>query len=151
MEETQYIRWSVWFEFCGIFLSNVAVMLLPAPTFPSVLNRRSILDTDGGLEVGIVNELDTASTASLPSRRPVTTLAPPCTETMEEWEEYFAQNPAPRGHIQNCAQMEAFCQHHVGHHPIALVTSGGTTVPLERNTVRSPRLQQYTAKGRLSS
>lgn len=55
---------------------------------------------------------------------------------MEEWEEYFAQNPAPRGHIQNCAQMEAFCQRHVGHHPIALVTSGGTTVPLERNTVR---------------
>lgn len=55
---------------------------------------------------------------------------------MEEWEEYFAQNPAPHGHSQNCAQMEAFCQRHVGHYPIALVTSGGTTVPLERNTVR---------------
>ncbi|XP_050739015.1 uncharacterized protein LOC127009714 [Eriocheir sinensis] len=55
---------------------------------------------------------------------------------MEDWEEYFTQNPAPRGHNDNCTQLESFCQHHVGRHPIALVTSGGTTVPLERNTVR---------------
>ncbi|KAG0710393.1 hypothetical protein GWK47_022891 [Chionoecetes opilio] len=58
------------------------------------------------------------------------------TRAMEEWEEYFAQNPAPPGHSHHCGDMEAFCQRHVGHHPIALVTSGGTTVPLERNTVR---------------
>lgn len=63
-------------------------------------------------------------------------LSPLAANTMEDWEEYFAQNPAPRGHNENCAQLESFCQHHVGRHPIALVTSGGTTVPLERNTVR---------------
>lgn len=55
---------------------------------------------------------------------------------MEEWQEYFAKNAAPRGYDVACAQMEAFCQMHVGRRSIVLVTSGGTTVPLERNTVR---------------
>lgn len=55
---------------------------------------------------------------------------------MEEWEKYFAETPAPRGYDLACAQLEGFCQQHVGKTPIALITSGGTTVPLERNTVR---------------
>ncbi|XP_042223232.1 uncharacterized protein C4B3.18-like isoform X1 [Homarus americanus] len=55
---------------------------------------------------------------------------------MDEWEQYFAENPAPRGYDVSCAQLEAFCQLHVNRNPIALVTSGGTTVPFERNTVR---------------
>ncbi|KAK8742483.1 hypothetical protein OTU49_001908 [Cherax quadricarinatus] len=56
--------------------------------------------------------------------------------SMDEWEQYFAENPAPRGYDISCAQLEAFCQVHVNRNPIALVTSGGTTVPFERNTVR---------------
>ncbi|XP_047498894.1 phosphopantothenate--cysteine ligase-like isoform X1 [Penaeus chinensis] len=55
---------------------------------------------------------------------------------MEEWEKYFAETPAPRCYDLARAQLEGFCQQHVGKTPIALVTSGGTTVPLERNTVR---------------
>ncbi|KAK3865323.1 hypothetical protein Pcinc_022446 [Petrolisthes cinctipes] len=55
---------------------------------------------------------------------------------MEEWEQYFLRNPAPQGFNASCDRLKKFCRQHAGHHPIALVTSGGTTVPLERNTVR---------------
>lgn len=53
-----------------------------------------------------------------------------------EWEKYFSETPAPKDFENSSRQMEAFCQLHVGKNPIALVTSGGTTVPLEQNTVR---------------
>ncbi|XP_066963876.1 phosphopantothenate--cysteine ligase [Macrobrachium rosenbergii] len=56
---------------------------------------------------------------------------------MDDWEKYFAEHPAPAHHAVACEEMKAFCQKHVNEkRNIALVTSGGTTVPLERNTVR---------------
>ncbi|KAI8054524.1 DNA/pantothenate metabolism flavoprotein [Syncephalis plumigaleata] len=50
---------------------------------------------------------------------------------------YFEENPAPRNLAAHEASVEAFVQQHLGTgRRVALVTSGGTTVPLEVNTVR---------------
>lgn len=51
--------------------------------------------------------------------------------------EYFRRTTAPKGEEQRRERVEAFLDHHriVGK-CVAVVTSGGTTVPLERNTVR---------------
>ncbi|XP_076034968.1 phosphopantothenoylcysteine synthetase isoform X3 [Oratosquilla oratoria] len=55
---------------------------------------------------------------------------------MEEWEKYFAEAPAPPEFEDVCKRLEEFCLYNAGKKPIVLVTSGGTTVPLEQNTVR---------------
>lgn len=60
----------------------------------------------------------------------------PVAETTDE-ETYFAQNPAPDYLPELREQVDEFVAYHrrAGNR-IALVTSGGTTVPLENNTVR---------------
>jgi phosphopantothenate-cysteine ligase len=52
-------------------------------------------------------------------------------------EEYFRRTSAPKWAEERREQVEAFLDHHrVVGKCMAVVTSGGTTVPLERNTVR---------------
>jgi len=54
-----------------------------------------------------------------------------------EWEQFFESNPAPPNLETSKQQLEKFCRQQIrDDRPIALVTSGGTTVPLELNTVR---------------
>lgn len=60
--------------------------------------------------------------------------APPA-ETDEEYS-YFHNNPMPEYLPEIQKQVREFIEFHYGKRPIALVTSGGTTVPLENNTVR---------------
>lgn len=60
--------------------------------------------------------------------------APPA-ETDAEYS-YFHNNPVPPYLPEIQAQVREFINFHAGKRPIALVTSGGTTVPLENNTVR---------------
>lgn len=59
---------------------------------------------------------------------------PPAADREEH--EYFESNPPPAylSHLEG--QVAEFIRLHDGKRPIALVTSGGTTVPLENNTVR---------------
>lgn len=51
-------------------------------------------------------------------------------------ETYFRNNAEPPYLKELATQIESFVQSHSGKTKIALVTSGGTTVPLENNTVR---------------
>lgn len=52
-------------------------------------------------------------------------------------EDYFKTNPSPNDLPQNVKLVQAFVEkHHKSGRRIALVTSGGTTVPLENQTVR---------------
>ncbi|XP_048477650.1 phosphopantothenate--cysteine ligase [Plutella xylostella] len=59
---------------------------------------------------------------------------------MEEegsWEHFFAVHLPPTDFEDNRSLLKEFCERHDRHgHKIVLVTSGGTTVPLEHNTVR---------------
>jgi len=55
------------------------------------------------------------------------------TET-ESWESFFNQNPAPKNFAENEEKIRQFCKKSAK--KLVLVTSGGTTVPLETNTVR---------------
>ncbi|KAL8697219.1 MAG: hypothetical protein Q9224_002421 [Gallowayella concinna] len=51
--------------------------------------------------------------------------------------EYFRQNPPPKSLPRQTALAHAFISEHLDHHRrVALITSGGTTVPLENQTVR---------------
>ncbi|KAJ3169590.1 hypothetical protein HDU88_000781 [Geranomyces variabilis] len=53
------------------------------------------------------------------------------------WEEYFSTYPAPPGTDAAGARIDAFVAFHArAQRRVVLVTSGGTTVPLEKNTVR---------------
>ena len=70
--------------------------------------------------------------------------APPSIDSEEAANAFFASAPpAPRLH-ETRGETSAFCVHHgyraggdgVGDRPIVLVTSGGTTAPLERSSVR---------------
>lgn len=62
----------------------------------------------------------------------------PVAKTSSEEDLYFATNPKPEYLDDLIAQAKEFIefQHQQGRHKIVLVTSGGTTVPLENNTVR---------------
>ncbi|KAL7637716.1 UNVERIFIED_CONTAM: hypothetical protein RMT77_011325 [Armadillidium vulgare] len=56
---------------------------------------------------------------------------------MEGWEKFFQETPEPVNFKDKCIALEQFCQLHKSRErKLVLVTSGGTTVPLERNTVR---------------
>lgn len=58
---------------------------------------------------------------------------------VEQFDEYFHKNPAPKSLSKHQALTREFVQFHLESSPnrrIALVTSGGTTVPLENQTVR---------------
>lgn len=54
---------------------------------------------------------------------------------MSYWEEFYACSPSPENYELNKQKMIDFCKNHENE-KIVLVTSGGTTVPLEHNTVR---------------
>ncbi|KAG6611279.1 uncharacterized protein IUM83_12645 [Phytophthora cinnamomi] len=58
-------------------------------------------------------------------------------EDQRRTEQYFLHTAAPQWGDERREQVEAFLDHHrVVGKCVAVVTSGGTTVPLERNTVR---------------
>ncbi|KAJ9593466.1 hypothetical protein L9F63_014995 [Diploptera punctata] len=52
------------------------------------------------------------------------------------WEEFYATHSTPDNFEENKRQIDDFCQHVNSEQKIVLITSGGTTVPLEHNTVR---------------
>ena len=55
----------------------------------------------------------------------------------EDCEEFFRDNPAPIELDRNKAVLKAFCQQQQSkNQKVVLVTSGGTTIPFEKNTVR---------------
>lgn len=58
---------------------------------------------------------------------------------------YFSSNPPPKDLPKHEALARDFiAQHAAANRRVVLVTSGGTTVPLERNTVRfSKRIHHY--------
>lgn len=59
------------------------------------------------------------------------------TESLQAEDAYFASNPPPKQLAAHTALAEAFItQHAAANRRVVLVTSGGTTVPLEKNTVR---------------
>ncbi|PNP49391.1 hypothetical protein THARTR1_09713 [Trichoderma harzianum] len=58
-------------------------------------------------------------------------------ESLQAEDAYFASNPPPKQLAAHTALAEAFItQHAAANRRVVLVTSGGTTVPLEKNTVR---------------
>nr|SVE74257.1 EOG090X085T [Daphnia barbata] len=53
------------------------------------------------------------------------------------WKTFFEENPKPTNFDKNVKLIQDVCQHAaVKKNRVALITSGGTTVPLEQNTVR---------------
>lgn len=64
-----------------------------------------------------------------------TTEATPATAAVED--AYFSSNPPPKALPQHIAQAQSFIEFHAAaHRRVVLITSGGTTVPLEKQTVR---------------
>jgi phosphopantothenate---cysteine ligase (ATP) len=60
-------------------------------------------------------------------------------EVLDPANEYFKHNPKPKQLAKLEPLAQEFIQYHIDTHPdrrIAIVTSGGTTVPLEKQTVR---------------
>jgi len=55
-------------------------------------------------------------------------------EESESWEVFFNRNPPPKNFTENEEKIANFCQKSTKN--LVLVTSGGTTIPLETNTVR---------------
>ncbi|XP_043271767.1 phosphopantothenate--cysteine ligase [Venturia canescens] len=53
------------------------------------------------------------------------------------WEDFYAKNPPPTDFEKSETLMKEFTLHHAKKNTkVVLITSGGTTIPLERNTVR---------------
>ncbi|XP_034173785.1 phosphopantothenoylcysteine synthetase [Osmia lignaria lignaria] len=53
------------------------------------------------------------------------------------WEEFYAKHPPPQDFAQSEALLKAFTERQLKkNNKVVLVTSGGTTIPLEHNTVR---------------
>jgi len=55
-----------------------------------------------------------------------------------QWEIFFHDNPPPNNYCEVQASLDDFCRRHSDQQQlrVVLVTSGGTTIPLEANTVR---------------
>ncbi len=53
-----------------------------------------------------------------------------------QWEKFFDENPKPSSYDKVLSDLKCFVDAHRATKKVALVTSGGTTVPLEKNTVR---------------
>lgn len=51
-------------------------------------------------------------------------------------DQYFTSNPAPKNLEHHVSLVRDFINFHSSKHRVVLVTSGGTTVPLEKQTVR---------------
>jgi phosphopantothenate-cysteine ligase len=56
-------------------------------------------------------------------------------EEIEDWQQFFRENEAPKNLTQYEAEIKAFCLANKDR-LVILVTSGGTTIPFEKNTVR---------------
>ncbi|KAK9776319.1 putative DNA/pantothenate metabolism flavoprotein C-terminal domain-containing protein [Seiridium cardinale] len=57
--------------------------------------------------------------------------------SVQEENAYFSSNPAPKALANHVALAREFINYHAeGHRRVVLITSGGTTVPLEKQTVR---------------
>ena len=55
----------------------------------------------------------------------------------EDWERFFCESEKPANYEESQCQIREFCNFHkVALNKVVLVTSGGTTVPFERNVVR---------------
>ncbi|KAG8180804.1 hypothetical protein JTE90_008589 [Oedothorax gibbosus] len=55
----------------------------------------------------------------------------------EEWKRFYEENPPPNGLLEVKAQIVRFCNYHISmENNVVLITSGGTSVPLEHSTVR---------------
>ena len=56
---------------------------------------------------------------------------------MTDWHDYFSATKPPSTLDETKKKIATFSQkHHVLNRKIVLITSGGTTVPMESNTVR---------------
>lgn len=53
-----------------------------------------------------------------------------------DWQKFFIENESPKNLDAIVLQVDEFCQKFKDERKIVLVTSGGTTIPFERNTVR---------------
>ena len=59
-----------------------------------------------------------------------------------DWEEFYKENEKPKEFETIKTQVQDFCEYFDGKYaqrssvPVALVTSGGTTIPFEQNMVR---------------
>ncbi|KAG8037071.1 hypothetical protein G9C98_004393 [Cotesia typhae] len=60
------------------------------------------------------------------------------------WEEFYANLPKPKDLDHSIKLLEKFCERAQSAKGIILVTSGGTTVPLEYNTVRLKTFEPYS-------
>ncbi|KAF8773636.1 Phosphopantothenate--cysteine ligase like protein [Argiope bruennichi] len=55
----------------------------------------------------------------------------------KEWKKFYEENPPPKGLLEIKTMISNFCNYHVSmENNIVLITSGGTSVPLEHSTVR---------------
>lgn len=57
-------------------------------------------------------------------------------KTTSQDDNYFQSNPEPKDLARHVSLTRDFVKFHAGRHRVVLVTSGGTTVPLEKRTVR---------------
>ena len=54
----------------------------------------------------------------------------------EDWEKFFEENEGPKNIESVIDQVDSFCKSFKADQKVVLVTSGGTTIPFEKNTVR---------------
>nr|XP_042910112.1 phosphopantothenate--cysteine ligase [Parasteatoda tepidariorum]XP_042910113.1 phosphopantothenate--cysteine ligase [Parasteatoda tepidariorum] len=55
----------------------------------------------------------------------------------EDWKKFYDENPPPDELLEVKMQLTRFCNYHISKgNKVVLITSGGTTVPLEHSTVR---------------
>jgi phosphopantothenate-cysteine ligase len=55
---------------------------------------------------------------------------------MPEWETFFEENARPKNYDASRERISLFCRDLGLQRNVVLVTSGGTTIPFEKNTVR---------------
>ncbi|KAF7531467.1 hypothetical protein G7054_g8863 [Neopestalotiopsis clavispora] len=79
-----------------------------------------------------------SSVSSVASQDTMATASTQGTSTsIQEENAYFQTNPAPKTHANHVALAREFINYHAeGNRRVVLITSGGTTVPLEKQTVR---------------
>ncbi|KAF5112110.1 hypothetical protein DV452_004174 [Geotrichum candidum] len=101
----------------------------PAPTICQTTAAMTIINRTQSLEKIHTSapKLESAIDRSVPEPGPA---------EVDEETNYFATNPEPPYLAEIQQQVNEFVAFHSGERRIALVTSGGTTVPLENNTVR---------------
>ncbi|KAI8827238.1 DNA/pantothenate metabolism flavoprotein [Fimicolochytrium jonesii] len=94
--------------------------------------------SDGQSQQNTAPSRDTnGSSSSSPHEPSSTGTTPPSSSASKDWESFFRETPPPAGIEEAGQRVDAFVAlHAAANRRVVLVTSGGTTVPLERNTVR---------------